>query len=643
MDNRIVAPTLAQLYCQAAKRYGELPAFATRKGPLNWLPVSFRELYEQGLDLATGLIHLGVQPGDHIGLFSDNRVEWILADYGIQLSGAVNVPRGSDVTEEELVYIINHSGMKIAFVEDREFLDRVMLQKERLPNLESVILMDDGESHFTGVERLGNVRKAGAGHRSDGDESAVRRMAETDPEDLFTLIYTSGTTGTPKGVMLTNSNMMSQMEMIPIDLSCTDRVLSILPVWHIFERVFEVYTISCGACTYYSGVRTLAEDLQQVEPTFMGSAPRLWESLHQRILNGVRQAHPVRRFLFRTGYGLAHYYKASLAFMRGNDLRLEPVSRWIRAIIYPIHMLRWLLLLPWYGFFNAAVLEPVRQRTGGALKATVSGGGALPGEIDQFFNDLGIPVLEGYGLTETSPVIAVRTPEKLVVGTVGPLMPKTDIRIVDLESGAILFPSDKSGGGRGKKGEIEVRGPQVMKGYYRQPELTSETIRDGWLKTGDLGMMTYNDCLKIMGRRKATVVLSSGENLEPEPIEMRLKQSPFLENCMVVGQDQKHIGLLALPSLEGFQKAGMSVETLEELIQNPETKKRIRQEVRSRISRQRGFKRHELIREIRLIPEPFTVGDEMTGLYKLKRHRIEEKYASLIREMYEREDSRTAV
>jgi len=635
MDNRIIAPNLAALYSQAAERYGELPAFATRRKALDWSPVSFRELLEQGLNLATGLIQLGVSQREHIGLFSDNRLEWILSDYGIQLCGAVNVPRGSDVTDEELQYIINHSGIRVAFVENLDLQNRLLALRDQLPDLTELILLDSASHPSDGVHSLADLIEIGVNERKRGDASALERVDQIEPDDLFTLIYTSGTTGQPKGVMLTHQNMMCQMEMIPIELHCTDRVLSILPVWHIFERVFEVYTISCGSCTYYSGVRTLADDMREVEPTFMGSAPRLWESLHNRIVATVKKSHPMRRLLFRTGYSLAHYYKESVFYLRGNDLRVEPsgaLKRWYFSLF---HILRWFLILPWYGFFNAAVLEPVRQRTGGALKATISGGGALPSEIDRFFNYLGIPVLEGYGMTETSPVIAVRTHKRLVIGTVGPLMPYTEVRIVDVENGDVLYPSNvRAGQGRGLKGKIEVRGPQVMKGYYRQPELTEETIREGWLRTGDLGMMTWNDCLKILGRRKTTVVLSSGENLEPEPIEMRMNQSPYIENCMVVGQDQKQIALLVLPSMEGFRQNGIRADSLQELVRLPEVDATIRKEIRERITTKNGFKRHELVREYRLLEEPFSVGEELTGLFKLKRHKIEEKYAGLIREIF---------
>jgi long-chain acyl-CoA synthetase len=455
-------------------------------------------------------------------------------------------------------------------------------------------------------------------------------------EDLFTLIYTSGTTGTPKGVMLTHANMMSQIPAIPIQLTYTDRVLSILPIWHIFERVFEVFTIASGVCTYYTSIRTLAEDFKNVEPTFMGSAPRLWENLHDRILKNVRDAHPMRQLLFHTAYFLSRQYKSSLYFMKDYVLKTTPASRLRWAALVPLHALRWTLVMPLYGFFNVAVLEQIRLSAGGSLKATISGGGALPAEIDRFFNYIGIPVLEGYGMTETSPVISVRTEQQPIPGTVGPLVSQTEVRIVDPESGQQLYPDEtRPDGGRGRRGEIQVKGPQVMKGYYKQPELTARTIEDGWMKTGDLGMITFNDCLKIMGRSKSTIVLLSGENLEPAPIEMRLTQSRYIDQCMLVGQDRKNVAAMIVPDPEEFRRDGFDAERLDELCRDAGVKTIIEKEIKTLISVNAGFKPYELIRAFRLLPEPFKKGEELTSLFKIRRHVVQEKYAGLIEEMYD--------
>lgn len=646
MGHRIKARNLAELYREAAKRFGPLPAFATRKTELEWDPVSYEELYQKGLNLAAALIDLGVDAREHVGLFADNRFEWILADYGVQLCGAVDVPRGRDITEAELVYIINHAGIKVAFVETRALLKKIESVREDIPKLELLILMDPDAESPEGVLHIHDLVEKGAELRkksSEADRELEARRNAIESDHLFTLIYTSGTTGKPKGVMLTHENITSQIAVIPVDLDCTDRVLSILPVWHIFERVFEVFTISCGVCTYYTNIRYLGDDLRNVEPTFMGSAPRLWESLHERILKRVREAHWMRRLLFHTAYFLSIQYNNSLYFLFGRELHLKPASLLRRILLTPFQALRWLIVVPFYGFFNVAVLEPIRLSAGGSLKATISGGGALPAEIDRFFNYIGIPVLEGYGMTETAPVIAVRLEDHIVIGTVGPPIEHTEVRIVDLESGDVIYPNgSRPDQGRGIRGEIWVKGPQVMKGYYRDEEQTAATIQDGWLRTGDLGMITYNDCLKILGRSKATIVLLSGENLEPAPIEMRLTQSLLIEHCMVVGQDKKHVGVLVVPSLDGFIEKGFTERSLKDLVANPEVAKMIRAEIKKMITVAGGFKPFELVKDFRLLDSSFKVGEELTSLQKMKRHVIMDKYESLIEEMYKSEASKGA-
>lgn len=635
MKHRIVTENLALLYKEAAKRYRDLPAFATRLSALKWRPVTYKEIYEQGLDLATGLIELGVEAQDHVGLFSDNRYEWMLTDYAVQFCGAADVPRGRDVTDAELEYIISHAGIRVAVVENDALLNRVLKLKPHLPELNEIIVMQPKGELPDGVKRLSDVQGYGAALRKRGDNRAEERIKAIHPNDLFTLIYTSGTTGQPKGVMLTHANMMSQIRNLPGVYNCNDRVLSVLPIWHVFERVIEMYTIAFGGCTYYSSVITLGDDMRNVEPTFMASAPRLWEKLHERIMKNIKASHPVRQILFHIAYFLARNFKSSEYFITNKNLQMKSLPFWKRALFLPFHVLRWLIVLPWYGFFNAAVLERIRLGAGGSLKLTISGGGALPIHIDRFFNNVGIPVLEGYGLTETSPVLSVRSMLNLVVGTVGPPLPETEIRIIDPETHEVLYPnSNNPHNGLGMRGEIWVRGPQVMKGYYKEPELTAKAFSNGWFRTGDLGIITHNHCLKILGRCKATIVLSSGENVEPEPIEMHLQQSQFIDYCMLVGQDKKHTAALIVPALQEFRKAGINADTVEELVANPLVYDIVRKEVKKMNASPNGFKSYEIIRDFRLVNNSFEVGKELTNLFKVKRHIVSQQYDHVISEMF---------
>jgi long-chain acyl-CoA synthetase len=638
MSRRINTENLALLYKIAAEKFEALPAFASRENALEWKPVTYRELYEKGIDLATGLIELGVKARDHVGLFGDNRFEWILSDCAVQLCGAADVPRGRDVTDDELAYIIDHSGMEITFVETDKMMNRILRLRQQLPNLREIILLDPKAKVAEGVKRLTDILEYGSALRKRGDRQVEARIAGIKPDDLFTLIYTSGTTGKPKGVMLTHANMISQIRNLPGHHNCNDRILSVLPIWHIFERVMEMYTLSFGGCTYYSSILTLGEDMRNVEPTFMASAPRLWEKLHERILKSVQASHPVRRVLFHIAYFLARQYKVSEYFITNKNLKLSKQPLWKTIILMPFHIIRWLIVLPWYGFFNAAVLERLRLGAGGSLKATISGGGALPIHIDKFFNYVGIPVLEGYGMTESSPVISVRSMDNLVVGTVGPPIPETEVRIIDPETGEILFPnSNLPDNGRLQRGEIWARGPQVMKGYYRDPELTNFAIRDGWLRTGDLGIITHNNCLKILGRYKATIVLSRGENVEPEPIEMRLSQSHYIDQCMLVGQNEKFVGALIVPELTTFQQAGFKEQSIEALAENPEAHRVIKEEIRRMTAGSNGYKPYEQIRDFRLLKQGFKVGHEMTNLFKIKRHVVAQKFNHVIAEIFSSE------
>lgn len=632
-DSRIRPQNLALLYQEAAVRYGDQPAFATRGKDGVFHPVSFAEIFEQGIALATALIDLGVEAREHVGLLSDNRLEWILCDYGVLLAGAADVPRGADVTDADIKYILAHADVRVAFVENPALLSKV--RRCHLAGVNHWILMDgtppDGDTAWT----LQGLVERGRELRSRGDRRAEARMADIQPSDLFTLIYTSGTTGTPKGVQLTHANMTSQICNMPILLGAHGRSLSILPVWHSYERVFEMIAISWGMCTYYTSIRTIGDDLKTVKPTVMASAPRLWENLYLKIYANVATASPVRRKLFALAYDCARRVNRAQRFLGGQELDVTgrgPVENFRLLLRHVLNLLFFSIPLK---VLDPLVLKKLRAVVGGEFRGTISGGGALQPHVDEFFNFIGIPVLEGYGLTETAPVLAVRTWKNLVIGTVGAIYAETEVRIVELESGKILYPDPLARGkGRGRRGEIHVRGPQVMRGYYKDPEGTAKVLNDGWLNTGDIGMVTFNDCLKILGRSKDTIVLLSGENVEPVPIESKLTQSPFIDQCMVVGQDQKFLGVLIVPALDAFRTAGIDIHSAEELHTHSVARSMIDGDIRRLVSAETGFKTFERIVAWRFLPKGFEIGDEMTATLKIRRHVISTKYADLMAEMY---------
>jgi long-chain acyl-CoA synthetase len=304
--------------------------------------------------------------------------------------------------------------------------------------------------------------------------------------------------------------------------------------------------------------------------------------------------------------------KRAERFFQGQELDQHGRTPFKSLSLAVRHAFLWLVSILPSRLLDRVVLKKLRAIVGGEFRGTISGGGALQPHVDEFFNFIGIPVLEGYGMTETSPVLAVRTWDNLVIGTVGEL-PRTEVRIIDLQDSRILYPdSTHSGGGRGLRGEIHVRGPQVMRGYYKDPEGTARVLRDGWMNTGDIGMVTFNGCLKILGRSKDTIVLLNGENIEPVPIEARLVESPFIDQCMVVGQDQKALGALVVPSFEHFRLAGISAASVEELSANPQVHQLVDDDVRNLINHSNGFKSFERIVAWRFVPKPFEAGDEMS-------------------------------
>lgn len=634
--SRLKVDTLAQLYRRAAEQYEDRPSFATKDAGGLFQSISYRELYNRGLALATALIDLGLRPREHVGLLADNRLEWILCDAAVQLAGCADVPRGTDITGEEISYILNHADTRFVFLENAAMLKKFESVRGKIPRVEKVILMDPKSTAPDGVLKMQDLMERGKTLRAGGDRRAEEYADGVKGEDLFTIIYTSGTTGMPKGVQLTHANMASQIKNLPFDLLPGDRTLSILPVWHSYERVFEMVAIAMGACCYYTSIRHIGDDLKTVKPTMMASAPRLWENLYQKLMDRIEKAPPLRQKLFAMARNATCKVKRAERFFVGQELDVAGRSFGEKFTLGIGHLLRWIVYIIPHKLLDRIVLSKLREAVGcGEFRGTISGGGALQPHVDEFFNFIGIPVLEGYGLTETSPVLAVRTWKNLVIGTVGPLYPETQVRIVDLNNGHILCPDNsRPDKGRGLRGEIHAKGPQIMRGYYKDPETTSRVLRDGWFNTGDIGMVTFNDCLKILGRSKDTIVLLNGENVEPTPIESRLVHSPLVDHCMVVGQDQKFLGALIVPAMDGFRAAGVQAANMADLAADPKAHDLLEAEIRRIVSGDNGFKSFERIGDFRFLPKPFEVGRELTATFKLKRHILTDEYSGLIEEMY---------
>ncbi|EPG65549.1 AMP-dependent synthetase/ligase [Leptospira wolffii] len=680
---------LADMYLKAAESFGDRPAFWSKDETKEYRATSFKQLVDLGLSLAEALIDLGVKAREHIGVLADNRLEWIIVDAGVLFTGGANVPRGTDVTDSEMDHILNHSEASVVFVENDKMYEKFVKNKSKLKGVETVIIMDkDSKTKSKGVLHLYDLIEKGKELRSKGGHKAEKRIEAIKPDDLFTLIYTSGTTGMPKGVMLMHSNMIHQMEnVVPLILKKSllrddDSMLSILPVWHIFERVVEYSAISLGISTFYTKVADLRNDLAKARPSFMASAPRVWESIYTGIYNRIndpKQTPAIRKFLFNTAYFFSKNYNAGLRFLTGKEVDYEnrnifkSLALGIRSIVQvlltgpftvsfitgvayayvkmykpelaflaPVLLTVAILGLIFnFKTLDAVVLAKIRQATGGRLRGTLSGGGALQRHVDNFFNDIGLLVLEGYGMTETGPVISVRHYDHPIIGSVGYVVPKTELQLRDDHGNVLTHINDQKqllAGKLGVKGIVHIKGPQVMKGYYKNPEVTKKTIVDGWLNTGDIGFINYKYTLTLTGRAKETVVLLGGENVEPVPIENRMDESPYIKQSMVFGQDQKVLGAIIVPDLEvlspWLKEQGISASELKDIIEHPKVIEFFKKEIREYNSTKQGFKSFELVQHVVIAPKPFEVGDELTNLLKMKRHVITEKYQKRIDKVY---------
>lgn len=627
--------TLPNLLEHIAAAEPDAPAQFSKDAQGVFAPRSFRELLAEVDRFAAGLLGLGVTRGDRVGLIAENRAEWLVCDLGVLSVGAIDVPRGNDATIDELRFILSTSATGVCVVENQTQLAKVAEVASAVPGLTSIIVMDSTFQKPSGtkVKVLAYAEVVERGKTALAENptlvSDIRDQGHED--DTATIIFTSGTTGEPKGVVLTHANFMYQVRNVPgrIEVGQGDIWLAVLPVWHSFERIMQYVALGTASALAYSKPvgQIMLADLQAIKPTWMASVPRIWEAVRAGVLKNVKKGSAVTRalFAFFIAVGGTHAHLNNL--LRGRLPRFGRRSRLLDAMVA---LLPWLLLWPAKALGDALVFGKIRARLGGNFRAGISGGGALPGAVDRFFSAAGILLLEGYGLTETAPVICVREQRHPVPGTVGPgLGDNTEIKIV-AEDGATLKP--------GKQGTVHVRGPQVMVGYYNRQDLTDAVIdSDGWLDTGDLGVLTHDGELAITGRAKDTIVLLGGENVEPAPIEERIRESEFIAQAMVVGQDQKYLSALLVPDFEALntwaEAAGVQARD-RALVGDPATRDHIRAEIDALVNSQAGFKLFEKIGRFAILDQAFEIGAELSAKQEIKRHVIADKYAQQIQELY---------
>lgn len=631
--------TLPLVIKARAEAMPQITAQLSKDASGKFVAKTFEAFFKEIQITAAGLLELGEKRGAHIGIISDNRQEWLVTDLAVLSIGAADVPRGCDSTDKEIAYILGFSECTLSFAENPKQVEKILSQKDQMPLLKTLVVYErfneDLKSkaaantvkllHFSELQELGRKR-----YEKNPDE-ILKEIDKGQRDDLATIIFTSGTTGEPKGVMLSHGNFLHQLPTLPLiaNIKPGDVWLSVLPVWHSFERIMQ-YVAPC----YYSGIAyskpvgsIMLPDFKAVRPQWMASVPRIWESVRDGIYRNIRQQGGIKKALFNffVSVGAAHTY------MRNLTLGLLPNFHGrIRFLDSILGFIPWMLLSPLKALGNVLVFNKLKALLGGRFKAGISGGGALPSQVDKFFSAVGVTLLEGYGLTETAPVIAVRRMSRPRPGCVGQLLLDTEVKIVD-DQGNSLPP--------GHQGLIMVRGGQVMKGYYKKPELTATVLSpDGWFNTGDLGMLTYDNEIKITGRAKDTIVLRGGENVEPAPIEAKINESEWISQCMVVGQDQKYLAALIIPEQDLLmtfaQENNIPVLDYESLLQQPEINELIANDVADLVGPHTGFKPFERVFKFKLLAKPFEVGRELSQKQDVMRHRVMELYAKEISELF---------
>ena len=634
--------TMPQIFSNIVKTYPGYAVQMSKDTSGVFQSVSYSQLYSDINALAASLHHRGMKRGDNVGLISDNRSEWLLSDLAIQTLGAVDVPRGRDAMPYEISFILEITEASFCFVENAVQLRKVLNLKEKLPALKSFVVMDKAFTSETlenttvasGVEVL-LIQDLLTEGRALLNDSSVARTIEDERlkgkgDDTATIIFTSGTTGEPKGVVLSHANFAYQLEALPRVIPVVgpgQRWLSVLPVWHSFERILQYFIVSQASTIAYSKPlgSILIADLSLVNPHWMGSVPRIWEAVKVGVFNSMKAKSPVAKSLFKFFVLVAKHYNHNRDLLVGEVATFKKRSRLLDVLR---SFLPTVLLYPLYKVGDHLVYGKVKQKLGKNFIAGVSGGGSLSESVDMFFSSIGIKLLDGYGLTESAPVIAVRNLNHGIKRTVSPLV-GTEVKIVD-EGGREVPP--------GVKGVVMARGPQVMKGYYKRLALTKAVLSpDGWLNTGDLGVWTHHGEFALAGRAKDTIVLSGGENLEPVPIEAKICESEFVESAVVLGQDKKYLGALVVlnrKNIEEYLKREQIPYLVDKLAGMKEVKALVEASINEIISVKHGFKNYEHINRIVIISKSFEVGVELSAKQELKRFEINKLYKQEIEKLF---------
>ena len=592
--------TVSQMFNQVTLDYRDKKLYFFKNND-SWEGISGNEIRSIVKKLAFGFQSIGIEKGSNVALLSNNSPRWAMGDYGILCSGAATVSVYPTLIPSQVEYILNDSDSKVALVENQEQLKKINEIWNNCPQLSYVIVLDESDaSNDDRIINFQNFLKMGDSFEQESQNSFEDLIETINPDDLLTLIYTSGTTGDPKGVMLSHGNMMSNVEGISklITFDDTEKFLSFLPLSHSFERMGGHFTaFSVGAKVYYAeSIETVPENLQEVNPTVVLSVPRLYEKMYARVREGLKLAPEARQKIFWWAIGVGK---------KATEFRLKNQS------------LPFLLSLK-HKIADKLVYGKVKDRVGGKLRFFVSGGAPLSKEIAEFFAAADITILEGYGLSETSPVLTTNSPGNIRYGSVGKSLFNVEIKIAD-------------------DGEILAKGPNIMLGYFNNEEATKDAIdADGWFHTGDIGHLDEENYLFITDRKKNILVTSAGKNVAPAPLESALVNSAYIEQSVVIGDKHNFIGALIVPAFDVIQnylkENGNSISTNEEMAVDPDVISLIRGEVENKMEL---FSNYERIKEFALLPRLLTLEKgELTPTLKVVRKVVLNNFSDSVNKIY---------